>query len=219
MLGVVLYHAREGNHIPALSVKFPALNNALDYGHFGVPIFFVLSGFVIALSLDGKAMTIPSVGWFMLRRSVRLDPPYWVAIIIGIAIIFAKEHTLRSLSVGQFVAHLFYMQELFGYPEISIVFWTSRFEFQFYFVYALLMCFPRQNGALMVAMAVSLLWPLHIAPVLAPGLFLHLWHGFLLGVCAYWTLRKGFPFLSSSPLRYVHHLEDRFPSYACSRRA
>jgi hypothetical protein len=54
------------------------------------------------------------------------------------------------------------------------------------------MCLP-QKGALMVAMAVSLLWPLHIAPALVPGLFLHLWHGFLLGVCAYWTLRKGFP--------------------------
>jgi hypothetical protein len=54
------------------------------------------------------------------------------------------------------------------------------------------MCLP-QKGALMVATAVSLLWPLHIAPVLVPGLFFHLWHGFLLRVCAYWTLRKGFP--------------------------
>jgi hypothetical protein len=27
----------------------------------------------------------------------------------------------------------------------------------------------------------------------ARGLFLHLWHGFLLRVCAYWTLKKGFP--------------------------
>ncbi len=55
------------------------------------------------------------------------------------------------------------------------------------------MCSPRQDVALTVAMAISLLWPLHILPVLAPGLFLHLWHGFLLGVCAYWTLNKGFP--------------------------
>jgi Acyltransferase family len=42
-LGVVLYHAREGNHIPALTAKFPEIGEALEYGHFGVPIFFVLS--------------------------------------------------------------------------------------------------------------------------------------------------------------------------------
>jgi hypothetical protein len=30
-------------------------------------------------------------------------------------------------------------------------------------------------------------------PRAGAGLFLHLWHGFLLRVCAYWTLGKGFP--------------------------
>jgi peptidoglycan/LPS O-acetylase OafA/YrhL len=192
-LGVVLYHAKEANHIPALESKLPWLGYFLELGHFGVPIFFVLSGFVIALSLDRKPMRLTTVGRFMMRRSIRIDPPYWVAIIVGIAVVFAKDRTLSSFSLNQIIAHLFYMQELLGYREISNVFWTLCFEFQFYLTYALLMCSPRQNIALAAAIALSLLWPLHLAPVLLPGLFFHLLHGFLLGVCAYWTLNRGFP--------------------------
>jgi peptidoglycan/LPS O-acetylase OafA/YrhL len=192
-LGVVLYHSEEANHIPMLEARLPWIGYFLEYGHFGVPIFFVLSGFVIALSLDERALNLSTVTRFMMRRSIRLDPPYWVAIAIAMAVAFTKERNLSSFSLTQVIAHLFYMQELLGYREISIVFWTLTFEFQFYLAYSFLMCSPRQDIALWVAMAVSLLWPLHILPVLAPGLFLHLWHGFLLGVCAYWTLKKGFP--------------------------
>ena len=192
-LGVVLFHAKEGNHIPALESKLPWLGYFLELGHFGVPVFFVLSGFVIALSLDKKPMGLPTVGRFMIRRSIRLDPPYWVTIIIGIGVVFAKDRTLSSFSASQIISHLLYMQELLGYREISVVFWTPCFEFQFYLSYALLMCSPRQDFALAAAIAISLLWPLHLAPVLLPGLCFHLWHGFLLGVCAYWTLNRGFP--------------------------
>ena len=192
-LGVVLFHIKDANHIPTLEARWPWISYFLEYGHFGVPIFFVLSGFVIALSLDGRPMGFSTVGRFMMRRSIRLDPPYWVAIMIAIIGVFVKERTLSSLSPTQIVAHLFYMQELLGYKELSVVFWTLCFEVQFYLTYSLLMCSPRQDLALVVAMVISLLWPLHILPVLAPGLFLHLWHGFLLGVCVYWTLRKGLP--------------------------
>ena len=192
-LGVVLYHAKEGNHVPALELKLPWLGGLLELGHFGVPVFFVLSGFVIALSLDGAQMRLSGVGWFMLRRSIRLDPPYWVAIAVQLGITLIKDGNMNHFSSGQIAAHFFYLQELIGYNQISIVFWTLCFEFQFYLVYSLLLCAPRQDLMLISAIAISLLWPLHIIPVIMPGLFLHLWHGFLLGVCAYWTLNKGFP--------------------------
>jgi peptidoglycan/LPS O-acetylase OafA/YrhL len=194
-LGVVLYHIKEGNHIPVIESRLPWLSDFFELGLFGVPIFFVLSGFVIALSLDKKRMGLATVGWFMTRRSIRLDPPYWVAIIIGIGLGFADDRDLSRFSWGQIIAHLFYAQELLGYAQISIVFWTLCFEFQFYLIYALLMCSPRQDLALGAAMAFSLLWPLHLAPIYSPGLCFHLFHGFLLGVCAYWTLNKGWPLL------------------------
>src|SRR5688500_14125008 len=60
----------------------PAVHNAVEIlafcGSFGVQIFFVLSGFVIAHSLRDTTLNPRSVGLFILRRQLRLDPPYWV---------------------------------------------------------------------------------------------------------------------------------------------
>jgi peptidoglycan/LPS O-acetylase OafA/YrhL len=192
-LAVVVYHEHAGGHIPSLESKAPLLGIILGFGHFGVPIFFVLSGFVIALSLDQKPMKLSLVGRFMFRRSIRLDPPYWAAIIIGITAGYIKGVASETYSVGQIASHLIYMQELFGYAQISPVFWTLCFEFQFYLLYALLMCSARQDAALLMAVGVSVLWPLHILPILSPALCFHLWHGFLLGVCAHWTTNGRLP--------------------------
>ena len=84
----------------------------LDRGNLGVAIFFVLSGFVIALSLDAKSINLSTVGRFILRRSIRLDPPYWFAIILTIsfgvlASAVVKEHPIKTFSAYQILAHLF----------------------------------------------------------------------------------------------------------------
>jgi peptidoglycan/LPS O-acetylase OafA/YrhL len=199
-LSVVLFHAIEADHIPALKTAMPKwFVLILEHGNLGVAIFFVLSGFVIAFSLDGRPISLPTVGRFMLRRSVRLDPPYWLAIIIAIsfsvlASTIVKGRPVETFSVSQILAHLFYVQDLLGYKNINSVFWTLCFEIQFYLVYALLLTTGRAATALTIgAMMVSLLWPLGIGPDLRPGLFLPLWHGFLLGVAVYWALRERLP--------------------------
>ena len=62
----------------------------------------------------------------MLRRSLRLEPPYWLA--IALAICFARLSArvlpgkeLPSFSAGQVAAHILYLQEMLGYPEIIVV--------------------------------------------------------------------------------------------------
>ena len=45
-------------------------------GWMGVEIFFVISGFVIAHSLGKDRVTPKYAAGFILRRSIRLDPPY-----------------------------------------------------------------------------------------------------------------------------------------------
>jgi peptidoglycan/LPS O-acetylase OafA/YrhL len=98
------------------------------------------------------------------------------------------------------VAHLFYLQDILGYQNINTVFWTLCFEIQFYLVFAILLAVGRNdpearfNGrrtaiVLLIAGSVSLLWPLRLGPALPHGLFLPLWHGFLLGVGTYWSWR------------------------------
>lgn len=218
-MGVVLFHATEGHHIPDLFVLLPYwIQVVIEHGNLGVPIFFVLSGFVIAHSLYGQRMNLNLFGRFTLRRSLRLDPPYWVAIAMSIgfgvfATAFVSGRTPENYSWGQVLAHLFYLQDILGFRNINTVFWTLCFEVQFYLVYALLLVIGRNDPIarfqgrqtatlLLVAGMVSLLWPLRLCPELLPGLFPPLWHAFLLGVGAYWSWRDrgALPFFAAYAL-------------------
>jgi peptidoglycan/LPS O-acetylase OafA/YrhL len=106
-LSVVLYHSYEVGHIAGLLAHLPAwVTHLLRQGGIGVAVFFVLSGFVIPHSVARSRVTLPFVGRFMLRRSLRLEPPYWFA--IALAICFAQLSArvlpgkeLPSFSAGQ----------------------------------------------------------------------------------------------------------------------
>ncbi|RZJ93005.1 MAG: acyltransferase, partial [Hymenobacter sp.] len=73
---VVLYHfAYRGYHADHLSpVDYPVLGQVCKYGYLGVELFFLISGYVILHSAQGK-----SLGQFFVSRVQRLYPAYWVA--------------------------------------------------------------------------------------------------------------------------------------------
>jgi len=126
----------------------------------------------------------------MLRRSIRLDPPYWIAILVAISFSvlaskLVKDRAPETFSASQILSHVFYLQGLLGIKNINPVFWTLCFEIQFYAVYAL-MLLTRSKVVIIVAFCVSLIWPLGFA-VAPTGLFVELWFGFLLGVGAYFS--------------------------------
>jgi len=92
--------------------------------------FFVLSGFVIAHSLNGRTMSLPDIGVFMLKRSLRLDPPYWVAIAVAVsfsmlASLAVRDRTADEFSFGQIVAHIFYLQDILGYRQVNSAFFCA----------------------------------------------------------------------------------------------
>jgi len=189
---VVLFHAVEGDHIRTLFSTFPTcIQVMLRHGDFGVAIFFVLSGFVIAHSLRAELSPTGALR-FVLRRSLRLDPPYWVAIAIGI--LFALLASLAvvgrpadTFSTAQIISHLFYLQGILGYKNINPVFWTLCLEIQLYLAYALLRL-TRYTPILCAAFGASLIWPLGLHDGW-PGVFVGFWFAFLLGAGAYlaWT--------------------------------
>jgi peptidoglycan/LPS O-acetylase OafA/YrhL len=204
-LAVVLYHAGAGGHVTELLAALPgSVGACVARGHLGVAVFFVLSGFVVAHTLHGTRMTLRTLGRFALRRSLRLDPPYWAAIllVVGAGLAASAAGAERAApGVTRILAHLLYLQDVLGMAPISGVFWTLCLEVQFYLGYALLLLVGRnapgrplqgrRTAALLAAAGVvSLLWPLGIGPALPDGLFPPLWHGFLLGVGAYWAWRE-----------------------------
>ncbi|CCF20518.1 putative Acyltransferase 3 [Pseudorhizobium banfieldiae] len=196
-MGVVLYHAVSAGHVERLMALFPAWVEAgVLHAGLGVAVFFVLSGFVIAHSLYNRPMTLRELGRFTLKRSLRLDPAYWVSIAATIAFAVLSSYVVAGrempiYTAPQILAHIFYVQDLLDYPAISPVFWTLCLEIQFYLVYALLIGVSGFRPAgIVAACAVSLVWPLGLGPELWSGLFLPLWYGFLLGVAVYWTWQQ-----------------------------
>ncbi len=124
--------------IKAVSKMLLSMHTA---GHLAVDVFFVLSGFVICYSLRGVRVTGRFFVNFMLRRSIRLDPPYWLSIVLVLGVLGLQAAVTKNTSnlppIGSIVAHVFYLQEILGYPEINIVNWTLCLEIQFYLTFCL----------------------------------------------------------------------------------
>lgn len=58
-----------------------------------VMLFFVLSGYVLALSLGGKAPSFMAYLKFGVRRIFRLYPVYWAALLLAFAVLYAVQKT------------------------------------------------------------------------------------------------------------------------------
>jgi peptidoglycan/LPS O-acetylase OafA/YrhL len=200
---VVLYHTSESKQITNLEPLLPKWTAELIHmGHLGVIIFFVLSGFVIAHSVDRRRVDAPYIGWFMLRRAVRLDPPYWISIV---ATVVANRHVAMP-SYGALLAHMFYLQDLLQIQPISPIYWTLCVEIQLYLVFVLLLAIARSfrfggtdRRSLLIVFAaagvVALLFPTGLVhyDILPPGFFLRMWFTFLGGVFAYWAFDGTIP--------------------------
>jgi peptidoglycan/LPS O-acetylase OafA/YrhL len=195
---------------PSLSTRL--MIKLADFGEAGVQLFFVVSGFVIAYTLSGRRITVKYLGLFIIRRSIRLDPPYWAAIAFYCAYLFLQQSAGHGgvilPSSEQIVSHLFYVQGILGYGDINVVFWTLCIEVQFYFVFCLFLGMFQHlsvltgrspsawDKPLFVALYIlSLAWPAQLltADQPAANLFLPHWYAFLLGAIVWWDGEGSIP--------------------------
>lgn len=113
-------------------------------GSHGVTLFFVISGFVIPLSLSQSTFTRKEVIGYFKRRAIRIEIPYIVSIlcILSTWIYFAYQtHTTFQFDPIQFIFHVFHLIPFSNYDWYNIIYWTLSIEFQFYIVAAFLMYF------------------------------------------------------------------------------
>ena len=133
---VVVAHVTAGkNFVDA----FPTLGAIASYGILGVPIFFVISGFVIPHMMAAMEYRMARDAWpFLLRRIVRLEPPYVVMVVFAFAIAYAAARTPGyrgapfSPSLKYFLLQFLYVGPWFDVPWINDVAWTLAIEFQYY---------------------------------------------------------------------------------------
>ncbi len=112
----------------------------LKNGFKGVSIFFVLSGFILALPFAKyffQSEKKPSLKKYYLRRLTRLEPPYFAALIIFFLLYLIKgEHTFAELWPG-LILNFFYIHNLIwvpGFSMLGVLLWTLEIEVQFYLI-------------------------------------------------------------------------------------
>lgn len=103
-----------------------------NVGNMGVELFFIISGFVIFMSLS-KAKTGAE---FVINRFTRLYPTYWASLIITFILINIYYHytiiDFPKLYLKDFVINLTMFQFYFGIPNIDESYWTLTIELLFY---------------------------------------------------------------------------------------
>ena len=138
-LGVTCYHIHRYRPMQApVDSLLPAfVQNILHYGWVGVPVFFVIAGFVTAYSLRNCSLTLGSMGNFTLRRILRLGIPYWATILFVVAVDFVArqcqlEPTLtEAIEWPKLAANLFFLQDLLDLGNISAGTWFVCIDLQF----------------------------------------------------------------------------------------
>jgi peptidoglycan/LPS O-acetylase OafA/YrhL len=146
----VLFHHWGTTDAPGW-IQSPLLRASLDWLKVGVFIFFAISGFIMPYALYRGNYGLRNFGRFMLKRMVRLDPPYLLAIVFCLLVSYlASLHPLSKVPFHftwpNLALHLFYLCPFFGQSWVTgggDVFWTLGIEFQYYLLLALI--FPLLN--------------------------------------------------------------------------
>lgn len=116
-------------------------------GAAGVDIFFVISGFVMAVSTIGREHKTHPAGNFMMRRIIRIVPIYWFLtflyllkwVVVHRYPQFANGAHSVKVSAAYIVSSLLFIpyRNSFGNTQpLLIVGWTLSFEMFFYLLFA-----------------------------------------------------------------------------------
>ena len=116
------------------------------FGQYGVQLFFIISGIVIPLSLLKSNYTLLKFPSFFLKRIIRIEPPYLVALSIAILIIIIRGN-VSKLNYTQIALHIGYLIPFFldEYAWLNEVFWTLAIEFQYYLIISVLIVLLTNN--------------------------------------------------------------------------
>ena len=199
---------------------FPRLYQLLHMGAFGVPMFFVISGYCIAASARTSIRKREPLKLFLYRRVRRIYPPFWCSLALVAAIPFVIE-ALSSLKTGRYTppssANLNYGYIKYGpfdwlmvgslaqvfrpvpgadnlqfkFTTINAVYWTLAIEVQFYIATAIALASRQFFFPVILAITAASL-PFHFVPSSYRwGIFLPYWPMFAVGIALYWLFERG----------------------------
>lgn len=125
-LAVVLFH-----YTTRFSELYPTGDRpAISFpgGHYGVNLFFIISGFVIFMTLEKTRQPMD----FVVSRFSRLFPAYWVAILLTFSICHLLGLPGKLVGAETAAANMLMVHGLLRVPHVDGVYWTLEVELLFY---------------------------------------------------------------------------------------
>lgn len=103
----------------------------------GVPLFFVISGFILGMPFAAAHLNHKkpvSLKKYFLRRITRLEPPYILCLLLFFALKIVAARGNATGLLPNLIASIFYVHNVaFGGPSvINFVAWSLEIEIQFY---------------------------------------------------------------------------------------
>jgi peptidoglycan/LPS O-acetylase OafA/YrhL len=200
-------------HIEPMFAPWPLLATLARYGHQGVPLFFVISGYCMYAAAQNTLGAHRAPASFLKRRLWRIFPPFWLSVVVVIIAPYLLEG-VSALKSGAFAAPtptwtaftwldwvgLLTLTKVFdnpggdlqaGFSPVNAVYWSLAIEVQFYLVmYASL--FFKSSWQRILAWVTALSVLATFSPALnASGLFMKYWPAFILGALLRVAHRRG----------------------------
>ncbi|MBV8191253.1 MAG: acyltransferase [Alphaproteobacteria bacterium] len=190
---VMLHH--HGQYYDVLFPGRSPLTIDLGPGHFGVELFFIISGLVILMTIARKESALE----FGISRTVRLMPAFLAALVLATTILALAPlpPPFASPSPRQFLANITMASDLFGERNVDLPYWTLTYELVFYALMALLLRldllrFVELFGIVVVAggCLFMLVVDERLHHRLSIVLLVHYSNFFLIGICLYRVLTR-----------------------------
>jgi peptidoglycan/LPS O-acetylase OafA/YrhL len=119
----------------------------IDLGKYGVLLFFLVSGYVIPMSLERHG----DLRRFWTGRLLRIYPAYLFAVLVtiglGAAGIMRMPDQLAGETTTSVLGHMTMLQDLIGTRGVLRPFWTLSFEMVFYLLVAGLFVWGRRRDS------------------------------------------------------------------------
>jgi len=150
-----------------------------NYGLFVVHLFLVLGGFALAIAMPDHPLSWRKALSAFGARYVRLATPYVAMLVL---LILASWSTLSvgmdpplvdSFSWWQFLAHIFFLQDVLGYGNLSAGTWYLCIDLQFVGLFHLLQAILHTFGKITKR---ELLGPAAMSTILFPLGIVSLWY-------------------------------------------
>jgi len=97
-------------------------------GYMGVQLFFIVSGFVIFMTIERTETSLD----FVASRFSRLYPTFWAGVIATTLIVFVSKLPNTQRTPFEIAVNLTMLQEFFDVRAVEGVYWTLTRELLFY---------------------------------------------------------------------------------------